>query len=211
MPTTAETHDNLRGVRYCEIFVITHDLNQIRAAVYNTLGCNDCPQEQWQALDPDALKKAFKADAIIMNGPRHWMMDKLSFELPAGGEVVSFDGLQMRQVGTLHLDPSILHGGRSPYTEHTIERKTEYVFSSGKLVYELVAPDGKVYIMQASAQIVDPTLTEDQLATLASRLKLPEQWQYRARRLDQEYVLRTDGEAHVLQDDFENTYQRIDS
>jgi hypothetical protein len=83
--------------------------------------------------------------------------------------VVSFDGLQMRQVGALHLDPHSLHGGRNLYMEHTIERKTEYVFSSGKLVYELVAPDGKVYIMQTFAQIVDPTLTEDQLATLASR------------------------------------------
>jgi hypothetical protein len=85
MPTTTETRENVRGMRYCEIFVITHDLNQIRAAVYNTMGCNDCPHEQWQTLDPDALKKEFKANAITMNGPRYWIMDKLSIELPTGG------------------------------------------------------------------------------------------------------------------------------
>ncbi len=212
MPTTTGTFDNVRGMRYCEIFVVTHDVNQIRAACYNTMGCNDCPQGQWQALDPDALKEAFKADAIIMNGPRHWVMDKLSVELLEGEGVVSFDGLQLRLVAVLRIsDPRFLHGGRKPYMELTIERKTTYVFSSGKLVYELVDPDGKVYIMQAYAQIVDPALTEEQLATLASRLKPPEHRQYRVRRLDQDFTLRTDGVAHVVQDDFENTYQRIDS
>jgi hypothetical protein len=98
-----------------------------------------------------------------------------------------------------------------PYTEHTIERTTSYVFSSGKRVYELVAPDGRIYVMQSYALIVDPTLTEESLATLASRLKLPEQWQYRVRKLDQDYIVQTTGEAHVIQDDFENTYQRANS
>jgi NADH:ubiquinone oxidoreductase subunit E len=78
-------------------------------------------------------------------------------------------------------------------------------------VYELVAPDGTVYVIQSYAQIVDPTLTQESLATLASRLTLPEQWHYRVRTLDQEYVLQVSGEAHVIQDDLENTYQRANS
>jgi hypothetical protein len=31
------------------------------------------------------------------------------------------------------------------------------------------------------------------------------------RTLDQEYVLQVSGEAHVIQDDLENTYQRANS
>jgi hypothetical protein len=65
--------------------------------------------------------------------------------------------------------------------------------------------------MQSYALMVDPTLTEESLATLASRLKLPEKWQYRVRKLDQDYVVQTTREAHVIQDDFENTYQRVNS
>jgi hypothetical protein len=100
---------------------------------------------------------------------------------------------------------------RKPYTEHTIERTTSYVFSAGKQVYALVAPDGTVYVMQSYAQIVDPTLTEASLATLASRLKLPKQWHYRVCTLDQDYIMQATGEVHVIQDDFENTYQRANS
>jgi haloalkane dehalogenase len=203
--------DNLRGVRYCEIFVIIGHLNHLEGKVYNSLGLNDCPQEQWMALKTEALKKQFKAKAIVMNGPRYFLMDKNAIENP--GEVVSFDGLQLRLLATIRIPQRSVIGGskRKPYTEYTIERTNTYVFSSAKLVYELVAPDGKVYIMQSYSQIVDPTLTEDALATLASRLKLPPKWQYRVRKLDQDYIVQESGEAHVIQDDFENTYQRVGS
>ena len=208
---TVTMRDNLRGARYCEIFVITGHLTHITGAVYNTLGLNDCPAEEWKALNPDALKKAFKARAVVMNGPRYFLMDRAALQDP--GAVVSVDGLQLRLLATIRLPVGSLLGGtrRKPYTEHTIERTTYYLFSGGRLVYELIAPHGQVYIMQSYAQIVDPTQTEASLETLASRLQLPQGWHYRVRRLDQDYVVQTTGEAHVIQDDFQNTYQRVDS
>jgi haloalkane dehalogenase len=203
--------DNLRGVRYCEIFVVTGSLTHITGAVYNTLGLNDCPAEEWKALNPDAIKKAFKARAVVMNGPRYFLMDQAALQNP--GAVVSVDGLQLRLLATIRLPVGSLIGGnrRKPYTEHTIERTTYYLFAGGRLVHELIAPHGQVYIMQSYAQIVDPTQTEASLETLASRLQLPQGWHYRVRRLDQDYVVHTTGEAHVIQDDFQNTYQRVDS
>jgi haloalkane dehalogenase len=208
---TVRMRDNMRGARYCEIFVITGHLNHMRGTVYNTLGLNDCPQEQWEDLDPDEIKKETNARAIVMNGPRYFLMDRASLENP--GEVVSLGGLQFRKFATIQIPMTSMIGGtkRKPYTESTIERTTSYVFSAGKQVYELVAPDGTVYVMQSYSQIVDPTLTEESLATLASRLKLPEQWQYRVRTLDQDYVMQATGEVQVIQDDFQNTYQRANS
>jgi len=205
--------DNMRGARYGEIFVITGHLNHIRGSVYNTLGLNDCPQEQWNALDPDEIKKEANARAIVMNGPRYFLMDKSKIALENPGDVASFGGLQFRKLATIRIPLTSMIGGikRKPYTEHTIERSTTYVFSAGKPVYELVAPDGTVYVMQSYAQIVDPTLSETSLATLASRLTLPEQWHYRVRTLDQEYVMQATGEVQVIQDDLENTYQRATS
>jgi haloalkane dehalogenase len=205
--------DNMRGARYGEIFVITGHLNHLRGAVYNTLGLNECPQEQWNALDPDQIKQETNARAILMNGPRYFLMDKSQIALETPGDVVSFGGLQFRNVATIRIPLTSMIGGnkRKPYTEHTIERTTSWVFSAGKPVYELVAPDGTAYVMQSYALIVDPTLSEASLATLASRLTLPSQWHYRVRTLDQEYVMQATGEAHVIQDDLENTYQRANS
>src|SRR3954468_15250800 len=85
---------NLRNERYCEIILVTGRLNDIEGAVYNTIGLNDCPAEQWEALDPEQLKEEFRANEIILNGPRYFMMDENTLAKP--GEVASFDGLQMR-------------------------------------------------------------------------------------------------------------------
>src|SRR5436305_11089987 len=101
--------DNMRGARYGEIFVITGHLNHLRGSVYNTLGLNDCPQEQWKALDPDEIKKEAKARAILMNGPRYFMMDQASNENP--GEVVSFGGLQFWKVATIRIPLTSMIGG----------------------------------------------------------------------------------------------------
>jgi len=74
---TAEVAErsDLRDARYCEVIVVTGRLNDIEGAVYNTIGLNDCPAEQWEALDPEQLKEEFRANEIVLNGPRYFMMD----------------------------------------------------------------------------------------------------------------------------------------
>jgi hypothetical protein len=202
---------NLRGVRYCEILVVTGTAANIRAAVYNTAGLNDCPEAQWNALKPDTIKKQFNAVAVIMNGPRYFLMDSNALANP--GQAATFGELGTHLVATLNLPAGSLLTGlkRIPYTENSVDRDTQYVFLAGKPIFELVAPDGKEYVMQSYAQTVDPTLNEAALSTLAERLKLPANWTYRVKTLEADLLLRTvGGKAHVIQDDFENTYQRLD-
>lgn len=102
-PTTAEVGErsNLRDTRYCEVIVVTGRLNEIEGAVYNTIGLNDCPAEQWEALDPEQLKEEFRTNEVILNGPRYFMMDENALVEP--GEVASFDGLEMRHLATIQL------------------------------------------------------------------------------------------------------------
>jgi hypothetical protein len=64
--------------------------------------------------------------------------------------------------------------------------------------------------MQSYSLAVDPTLTEAELPALGARLQLPDGWRYRARRLEEEWTLRVDGEARVVQDELENSYQRVE-
>ena len=63
--------------------------------------------------------------------------------------------------------------------------------------------------MQASAQIVDPNLTYEQLANLGSKLKLPAGWKFRVTVLDRDLNIKAiNGDAWIVQDDLENTYDK---
>ncbi len=76
-------------------------------------------------------------------------------------------------------------------------------------MYELISPKGRVYVMQSYSQIVDPTLVYADLIELGSRLKPPRGWHYRSRILDADLVAQSTGMAHVIQDELQNTYQRL--
>ena len=138
-------------------------------------------------------------------------MDTIGIADP-GGEIVTFGELHMRPLATVRLPLTALRGGvqRPSYTENRIRRTTIYVYNQGREVYELVAPGGTTYVMQSYSLAVDPTLTEADLAALGARLQLPPGWRYRVRQLSQEWFLRVDGEARVIQDELENSYQQVD-
>ena len=88
-----------------------------------------------------------------------------------------------------------------------MSRQASFTFDAGRQVYELVAPDGTVWVMQTYSQIKDPTLSRADLPVLASRLTLPAGWTYRVRTLNSPLVVATAATAaHVLQDNLENSY-----
>ncbi len=201
-PEGMKERTNLRNTRYCEVLVVTRHGMSATAAVYNTLGLNDCPDAQWKALDSDKLKKELHAYTVVKNGPRYFMMDRNALKNPGGVE--SFDGLQARLLAQVEMSSA----NRKPaYTENTVDRETRYVFEAGKKVYELHSPDGKTYILQSYSLEVDRTLNEQALDTLAQKLKLPKGWQYRVRTLSADLIVSSTGQAHVLQDDLKNSYQ----
>jgi haloalkane dehalogenase len=212
-PTTSRftLREQLHGARYGEVLLVTGRLNRIEATVYNTLGLNECPDDLWQALDPEAIKKTYKARAAILNGPRYFLMDRISIADP-GEETFDFGGLQMRRLATVPLSPGSLLSGlrRHPYTEQPVRRTTIYGWDQGREVYELIASGGTSYVMQSYSLAVDPTLTEAELPFLGARLQLPDGWRYRVRRLEEEWTLAVDGEARVIQDELENSYQRVE-
>ena len=70
-----------------------------------------------------------------------------------------------------------------------------------------MAPGGDVYVMQAYAQIEDPSLTIGKLRSLGARLDLPPGWRYRSRVLHRPLALGANGAATIIQDELQNTYQ----
>jgi hypothetical protein len=198
---------NLRNQRYCEILLVTrHGFSSAEAKVYNTLGLNECPDETWKRMNPKKIAREKGVTAAVLNGPRYFVMDRNGLMSEVGG-VDHFDGLDMRALATVQLKSLTK---REPYTENTVERKSEYVYEAGKYVYELQAPGGVRYIMQSYSLEIDKTLNESALLNLGSKLKLPKGWKFQARKLDQDLIVRNQGaEAQVLQDNLQNSYQRV--
>lgn len=199
--------DQVRDDRYCEVLLGTLDGAVVHVDVYNTYLLNDCPEAAWSALDADVLKAEKQVDAVILNGPRRWLMDAFENSKLADGTVVTFGGLDMRLGGRIDVPTSEVAGGSKPYTERVVARATTFVFGKGKPVYELVDAAGRVFDMQ-SYLIATGDFDESELASLGASLTLPSGWTYRSRILDADLrVTAVDGLATVLQDDRGNTYQ----
>ena len=206
MPTdTPRLVDHVRGVRYGEVIAAFARDGGFEAEVFGTQFLNDCPQEQWDALDPTALADELGAVAVKLNGPRYWVLDGIGVKVDAMEPVLrEFNGLLMRRLAVIDLGDTPT---TSPYAEVRVDRGAVFFFDAGRPVYELVSPNGLSYVMQALCVGVDPAMVEADLGTLGDRLSMPDGWSYRTRVLDEELVIDTTATvATVLQDEFENTY-----
>jgi hypothetical protein len=201
--------DNMRDARYCEMLVVTGGPLDLTAHVYNTLGLNDCPAAAWQALDAEALARQYGARKVILNGPRHFLMDQASLANP--GKIARFGQLDARLLADVALSPLMLLKGRGePYEEKQVQRTTRYLFRRGQPIHQLTAADGRRYVMQSYSQQIDPRLDAAGLDQLGPRLKLPQGWTYQTLTPSEDLTLLATGTATVLQDDLQNTYQRVD-
>jgi len=200
---------DLRNVRYCEIIPVTRKGLKLTAWVYNTLGLNDCPACQWDALTEDQVNEAYGSVSAKLNGPRYWVIDKLvASKSTTTGTTFTFGGIEMALRASI--ETRIREGtvGDEFYAPNQVHRDTVYTYQAGKLVYELTSPEGDAYIMQSYAQIKDKNLTIEDLPSLGSRLALPEGWTYATRTLSEDFELVTSGLAYVINDDLYNSYQR---
>jgi hypothetical protein len=194
---------HLHDARYCEILVLRGAPPQATVTVWNTIGLNKCPPQWWRGFDAAALARELGAKFVVLNGPRHFLMDSAT---ASTGRVRSFHGMRMRKLATIPIRTAA-ELAQTPYTDRTIRRTNTWRWNRGRTVFELVAPGGDVYVMQSYAQIKDPSLRLSSLASLGRRLHLPLGWRYRTRKLRRPLVLQARGSATVLQDDLENTYQ----
>jgi hypothetical protein len=199
----------LRDVRYCEVLLLIEEPEAFVVEVYNTLGLSDCPQADWDALDADALGAERDATVALLNGPRFWTLDTI-VQLEERERVeVTFGAIPMFLAATVDLGNDL--PTQTPYTERSVARETIFRFDAGTEVHELTDPDGRRYVMQSYSHAIDDTQTLATLAGLGDRLALPAGWTFATRTLDAQLdLLSADGVATVIQDDLQNTYQRIE-
>jgi hypothetical protein len=203
---SAEPITGLSGKRYGEVLLVTPGEAGPQAAVYNSFGLNDCPAELWSALDAQAIAAENGAATVLLNGPRYWLMNEIEKTNQGPRIIKNFGGIDM-----LLQAQTLLSGmNPAPYTANQVHRHTVFTFDAGEEVYELQDPALRRWVMQTWSQIVDPTLSRADLATLGERLDLPNGWTYQTRTLTS--PLRIDTTTHaaqVLQDDLTNSYSLL--
>ena len=202
---------DMRGYRFCEVGLITgSDEETAIANIWNTTCACDPTPEQFDALDADAVAREHGALRAWLNPVRQCLFDRL--DVWEVGEDRTFGGMSgtwTSAAGAADIAKAAVHGS---YGSRYVYRNSTLTFNKGREVYLLVEPDGEVFVMQAFSQHVDPTLSEDNLTHLGSRLDLPGGWGFRAEMLDQnlEVTSSKDNLAHVLHDSLDNVYQGSD-
>jgi hypothetical protein len=200
--------DKARGFGQCEIFLLKGQPGKFEALVYNTTPLNDCPPGKFDPIDPKVLAQKTGSDVAWKNPRRFWMMDRLTGALV--GKPREFDGLEFNFVAKMSMPPGFTPGkGQAgfAYQPTQIRRNTKYEYLKGKMVFLLQSPDGKTWVMQTYTTHTDASLTEAVLPNLAQRLNLPKGWQFKAKTLDRDLAMTTNGLAHIVPDNLENMYQ----
>lgn len=195
----------LRGVEYYEYFLVYRNYASFKGAVYNNIRTQPIPLADWNASDPKQLAKEMNATKVIKNGPRFWTLDHIKgYQI---GERRTFNGYDLDLMAVLDLSLMDLFN-RQNYTDRFVERYTDFYFNAGSKMFVLTNPQGVEYFMQSASLEVDPHQDLASLETLGDRLKLPEGWTYTVVDIQDDFVIQTRGEGHVIQDDLHNTYQR---
>lgn len=201
---TKEIQPLVRGGRYCEVMVVRRVGGKNEVQLWSTQGISVCPDDCEATFDAKDIKSEMKARRVVINGPKIWLPNSPAPTPPADARKY-FGGIEVGLVVTVE----VKRGAGDPFKERVVPRTTTNMFKSGEEVYELISPDGDVYVMQSMSLSEDPDLTMDDLPTLESRMRLPRGWKYRARTLEADISLAAneDGKVVVLQDRLKNTYQ----
>ncbi|VGO12465.1 hypothetical protein PDESU_01018 [Pontiella desulfatans] len=210
--------DGIGGSRYTEILLVYGNglTKNVTAGVYNTVGMNGAdpkgpgdssPLEILDAIDLKQVKKDNKALSVVKNGPRRWTIDYLGVK---AGKVRDFQGLKAHWVMWFPIPPAMLKGVHVPYESMNALRDTSMGIRKGTRVYLLDDPDGNTWCMKAMSNVKFPDQKFEDLKDLGSRLELPEGWKFRSIELGKELVFTTDnGKTMILQDELDNTYDRV--
>ncbi|KAH9127916.1 hypothetical protein AeMF1_001849 [Aphanomyces euteiches] len=206
----------VNDARYCEIlFVRPINATGATADVYNTFGLNNCSAELWDTITP-ANAKDNTSVAVILNGPRYWLMDEFgprTSSVIADKVVKNVQGINMSLIAQVNVPLPL--STQPLYQPAAVTRNADFQWQAGSTAFYLTNDvTGDKFIMQSYSQQVDKTLKEADLPQLGSKLtKLPSWWSYQAVVLPTAVNVTTPSLTGgiatiglVLQDEFANSY-----
>ena len=196
MRLTLKTLPNSRDYIYCELVILYGDIG---SDIYSTSPIKKCDVEWWDNLDLEAVAKELGAQQAIKNGPQSWSMDEVGV---MASEPVTIAGVEMN-FGA-HLPAGTMNTPK--YKVFNPAKYQDLVWKAGKPIYQLVDPDGHVYVLQGYK------VKKEDLATLGSKFKeLPGGWKYQVESPSEDLVMNLTPEHAIpsVQDEFDQIYIRI--
>ena len=204
--TSLHAATSVFGKRYCEII---YSPDYVDFYVFNTTTVNDCPAQWWKSLSTNNLKKELKASYVFLNGPRYWVIDEVT-HIPVTPGTSVVNGMHLPMVARFHTDFQSLLRRHGPYVDYAVNRPQIYHFQSGREIFEIINPQGKVYVLH-SISLKYKHQSVDTLAKLKQQIHIPKGWQFKSGNLNQALSLTPkDHTIHVVMDELENTYQLIE-
>jgi hypothetical protein len=206
--------DGLRDYRYEEIELFAKDplKKVLYVSIYDTTGLNggeeshdSAPASLAQNLDAKRIAKHYQALSARISPPHRWTIDWLADRV---GTVRSFDGLNAAWMGNSLAPAAAISPtpvAPSPYHATLTARTLVQGFKKGSEVYLLDDSKGQTWVMVSYKEIPDRTI--DKLKSLASVIKMPPGWKFRAVSLPNELVLEPKaGLSGIIQDDKGDVY-----
>ena len=86
---------DFRNKRYCELLFTFVNGNDTITEVYNTMGCNECPSDDWSEIDGEELKIMYGAIYVHVNGPLFWVINRPG----RGDENIRYDKILELKLG----------------------------------------------------------------------------------------------------------------
>ncbi|MCB0192004.1 MAG: hypothetical protein KDJ65_08680 [Anaerolineae bacterium] len=196
MTLTLKPLTESREYQYCEL---VFDYGDAGSDIYSTSPLAECDLEWWDNLDLETLAAGFGANQVIKNGPQWWSMDEVrvmaSEPMDVGGAPMNFGA---------HLPPGTMS---TPKYDVFNTAKYQYLlWQAGKPTYQLVDPDGFVYVVQGHK------IPVDQMASLGDQFQsLPEGWSYQVVSPTEDLIFDLTPAAPIpsVQDEFDQIYIRI--
>lgn len=153
----------------------------------------------------------------IINDQRQFMMDLNMSVLPI--KTMSYP---LKQWHSFISNPSIsvmfklvaqvTTFSEEPYVEQFVNRWNTFVYYPSTLVYLLISPLNKIYVMQTvSENVANPSFQNLLYLNSNSSLQLPSGWIYTYLELDTDTFLTvpSNGEARVIRDSLSNSYMYV--
>lgn len=211
----ANVPSNVRNYPYCEVIPDTVSGGTLTEHVFNTFGFNNCPSASWSTITEQGIIDAYNAayggnaTSATINGRRHWVMDTIKSDggTTSSPDTLTVNGLQFGLKGLLTAPADAATIGTDAYVVNTVQRNTTYVFKKGRKVFELIDPDGDVFVMQSYSTQFCPKLTLRALPRIGRFLQLPKGWRYHAHILREDLTLTAAGATQIVNDYCRNTYQ----
>ena len=200
--------DGVRDARYCEIIpVVRHGC--IPSPPSTTRSASTIVRRRCGTRSVKRRCEALRRLMVVLNGPRHFVMDAI------GGSRRHRRGRDHRcrrawphRAGD---DQGRLAGMRTkPYRERTVDRETRSSLGPASRCSCWCGRTARVTPCSPTRRSVDKSLSYADLPALGSRLKLPAGWRYDTMTPDADLILGAKGKATIVQDDLDNTYQKLD-